>query len=1140
MKKNAQIKDFFREIRGSLNRYLSILCIVALGVAFYAGVRSAQPDMKLSADTLYDEKNMMDIRVLSALGMTDDDLAALSEIEGVTAAEGGYSVDALTDNAGIHSVVSIQSIGQEMNRLTLTQGRMPQAPDECFLDEAYMIEAGLSLGDTITVYAGDQEDDILDSLVTDTFTVVGAGSYAWYLNFDRGTANIGSGDVGFFMMVPPESFELSAYTVAYLTCDGADEYISYDDAYKDYIEQVTDRIEAIADERCEIRYQEVQQEGQDKIRDAQQEIADGEQELNDAKQELADAQVKLDDAAQEIADGEKEISDGEKEIADAKAEVREHEQEIADGWVELNDAKEELAQAEQELYDARVELLGGDSAISNNRMKLNEQSEHFEAFAGQAETLKDKNNYLAASQDYENLQNKQESGTELSQEESDRLAFYDQTLPAIDQAVGGAGSQVTDEQLSQVVDGMLQPTRDALDNGYAQLSYADKKIERGKEELEAAQKEYEEGLAEIQENEQKLIDAQAEIDEAWEEIHEAERELEEGRQELADGKQEYEDAKIELADAQAEFDEKSADAQADIDEAKRKVADAQQELDDLEIPEWHVLDRESIQSYVEYGLDTERIGAIGQVFPAIFFLVAALVALTTMTRMVEEQRLQIGTMKALGYTQTAIAGKFIGYALSATLIGSVLGILLGSRLLPYVIMSAYGILYNNMTVMLTPIQWPLSISAMLIAVLCTVLATYAACYAEFMATPAALMRPTAPPQGKRVLLERIPVLWKRLSFSQKATFRNLFRYKKRFLMTVFGIGACMGLLLVAFGLRNSISEIVDKQYKTVWTYDTSVSFDEEDQEALPAIEEALDNLEEVSVQLPVQQTSLDARANGVTKSVNIFVPERPEDLSNVVNLKSRTTHDEYALDDSGVIITEKLSRLLSLEPGDSITLVRDETEEVEATVTAVVENYLYHYVYMTPEVYRQLFQEDPAYSTIFLRTDVTREEESAMAEKLLAIEEVTGVSFVSDLQDQVSDMMRSLDMVVVVLVISAGLLAFIVLYNLNNISIIERRRELATLKVLGFYDGEVASYIYRENIWLTLIGMVLGMGIGFVLHKFIIRTCEVDMIMFGQAIQLSSYVYSMALTLLFAIVVNLFMYFKLKKIDMVESLKSVE
>ena len=1137
-KDRTLFKDFLREIGGSLNRYLSILLIVMLGVAFYAGVRSAQPDMQLSADTLYDEKNMMDIRVLGTLGLTENDLDAIRAVEGVTNAQGGYVAYEMTEAAdGKQSVVSVQSLCEGMNNVAVKEGRLPEKPDECFVDETYAQSAGLKLGDTITLHEDDESKDIADTLVTDTFTVVGSGSYAWYLNFDRGTADIGNGDVRFFLMVPPESFALEAYTVIYATTDGADGMICYDQDYKDYVGGIEDRIELLEDARCRARYDEVQQEGADKIADAKQQIADGEKELQDAKDKLADAKVQLDDAAQTIADGEKEIEDGKKELSDAKREIRKRQKEIDDGWAELNEAKEQLSDAADQIRSAGSQLSSGQAQLSAGRAKLNDQKQQFAQMEQQAGQLKDPAAYQAAKGNYEQLKAAEQAGSPLTEEQQAALGFYGQVLPGVDAALGGE-TNPSGEQLSQAVESALQPSRDALSAADQKLNASESQLASGRRQLESAQEEYDAGAAEIAENEQKLIDGQQQIDDAQKEIRKNERKLKDAEEELADGRKEYEDAKQEFDDAQAEFDEKSVSAQADIDEAKQKVADAEEELADLSVPEWYVLDRESIQSYVEYGMDTDRIGAIGQVFPAIFFLVAALVSLTTMTRMVEEERLQIGTMKALGYTQSAIAAKYIGYALSASVLGGVLGILLGSRVLPYIIQSAYNILYVNMSVLVTPIQWGLSAAAMAIAVLCTVLATYAACYAEFRAAPAELMRPAAPAQGKRVLLERVTFLWKRMSFSQKATFRNLFRYKKRFFMTIFGIGACMGLLLVAFGLRNSISEIVDKQYTTVWTYDTSVSVDSDHPEKLQKVEQTLDETAGVAEHLTVKQNNIDAENAGVTKSVYLFVPEETDNLDDFVRLNSRTTKAHYELDDEGVIITEKLARLLDVKAGGEITLKHDETEAKTVKVAAVAENYLYHYVYMTPALYQKTFGEAPDYSAVFLRTDNTDEE--ALGRTLLSIDGVTGVSFVSDLQSQVANMMKSLDMVVLVLVISAGMLAFIVLYNLNNISIIERRRELATLKVLGFYDSEVAGYVYRENVWLTCIGMALGMGIGFFLHKFIIRTCEVDMIMFGQNIRFMSYVWSMLLTLLFAVIVNFLMFWKLKKIDMVESLKSIE
>ena len=521
---------------------------------------------------------------------------------------------------------------------------------------------------------------------------------------------------------------------------------------------------------------------------------------------------------------------------------------------------------------------------------------------------------------------------------------------------------------------------------------------------------------------------------------------------------------------------------------------------------------------------------------------AALVSLTTMTRMVEDERTQIGTMKALGYERSSIAAKYLLYALSASLFGSLLGIFAGGKILPYVIMAAYGILYSNLPVMLIPIQWDLAFYASLIAIFCTVLATLIACYRELLSTPAALMRPAAPKQGKRVFLENISFLWKRLNFSWKATVRNLLRYKKRFFMTIFGIGGCMALLMVGFGLRDSIQEIVNKQYTTVWTYDASVNLDEDSVSDNPDFDQELNGFDGITESLYVYQTSLDVSGQDTaTRSAYIFVPEDVEKAKDFVKLQERVGGKKLEMDGEGAVISEKLAKLLNLSVGDEIILKESETRQYSVTVAAITENYLYHYVFLTPEVYEQVYGKAPVFNQVFLKMgDTSAEKEESLGQQLLEKEEVTSVSFVSSLQSKVADMMSSMDLVIWVLIISAGLLAFVVLYNLNNINITERQREMATLKVLGFYDKEVADYVYRENVLLTLIGTLAGVFMGMALHQFVIRTCEIDMLMFGRSIRFLSYVFSIVLTFFFSAVVNFTMYYKLKKIDMIESLKSVE
>ncbi len=617
----------------------------------------------------------------------------------------------------------------------------------------------------------------------------------------------------------------------------------------------------------------------------------------------------------------------------------------------------------------------------------------------------------------------------------------------------------------------------------------------------------------------------AEIEKAKQEVLDGKAELEEAKQKLEDGKQELEDGKKELEDGKQE-----------LEDSKQELADAKQELEDIEMAEWYVLDRNTVQSFVEFGMDAERIGKIGKVFPAVFYLVAALVSLTTMTRMIEEERTQIGTMKALGYSKGAIASKYLCYSLSATLFGGVLGVVVGSRVLPWIIITAYKILYAHIPNELTPIQWDLAIASVMIAVVCTIVATVASCYKELSATPAILMRPTAPVAGKRVFLEYITPLWNRMSFSWKATWRNLFRYKKRFFMTIFGIGGCMALLLVGYGLQDSIMAIVNNQYKNIWTYDAYLAVTNEEIEVK---EQDMDGL--IENQMFVQLKTVDVESGVALKSAQLFIPERLDDLESFLKLQDRLTKEKYSLEEMGVVISEKLSTMLDVTVGDSIEIYVDDVTKKSVEITAISENYMSHYVYMSGKQYEALYGEQPEYNQLYFHLgNMTETQKEEFSTRFLELEEVSSVTYVDELQEDVASMMESLNLVIVVLIVAAGMLAFIVLYNLNNINMIERRRELATLKVLGFYDGEVGMYMYRENILLTIFGIFAGVVLGIVLHRFVILTCEIDMIMFGRAISPSSYIYSVLLTCLFSLVVNGGMFFKLRKIDMVESLKSAE
>lgn len=1153
--KRAQRTDLIREMKKSFNRYISILSIMALGVAFYAGVRSSEPDMQLSAKKYFDETNYMDIRVLGTLGMTEDDVAEIGAVEGVALVEGGYQTELFLEADQRDYQMSVYSMGDSINQLYVTEGRLPEAANECFADRDFMSSHGYHIGDIITLKT-EKDTEISDVLAEDTFTIVGSGIFPNYLSWQRGAVSIGTGVEDGFLFLPKAAFSMEVFTVVYATVEGAVELNPFTAEYEEHIDEIVEKIEAIADARCDVRYAEVTdpywedvREAEGEIADGEKELADGEKELADAEKELADAEAEIADAEAKISDGEIEIADGEKELADAEAELLDGEKKLLDAEKELADAlkeieegerqladgQKELADSETELLEAEQEIIDNEKVLSDGETELIQAKEQLEA--GRLELEAGKNELAAKEQEFLEAKAQLEAyGMPLTPE----LLAAEAELTAAKQLMEEKEAEllVGEEQIkaseAEIIAGkeQLEEAKKQLEEAKIEIAKGLTELEKAKSELADGRKQYEEGLKEYEQAKLELEDGRKQYEEGLAELTRAKADLEEGKKELADAKKKVEDAKIEIEDAKIEIE----DGKKELADGKKELADAKAELEDVEVPEWYVLDRGTVQQVVEYGSNTERIGNLGDVFPAVFYLVAALVSLTTMTRMIEEERTQIGTMKALGYGKGAIVSKYLWYSLSATLLGGVFGVLVGSYLFPWVIMKAYGILYTNIPYIITPIQWKLSLISVLIAVGCTFFATMSSCYREMMAAPAILMRPVAPPAGRRVFLEYIKPLWNALSFSWKATCRNLFRYKKRFFMTIFGIGGCMALLLVGFGLRDSIMDIVSKQYKEVWTYDAYLSINDE---KLSLEDKEYKN--EITNQMLIQTKTMDVESAETMVSATLFVPERLDGLSDFVKFQDRVTEKTYTLTDENIIITEKLAKLLGVSVGDTIEVYFDDVTKYPVIINAIAENYMFHYVYMSADYYRDLCGEEPEYNQLYLKTtELSEEDKEAFSGEMLSDDAVDSVTYVEELQESVSVMMQSLEMVVIVLIIAAGMLAFIVLYNLNNINIIERRRELATLKVLGFYDMEVGNYVYRENVLLTILGMLAGVVMGLFLHRFVILTVEIDMMMFGRDIEWPSYIYSVLMTCIFAVLINAGMFYKLRKIDMVESLKSAE
>ena len=1070
MKKRALRKDFYMEIRRSLGRFLSIFFIVAIGCAFFSGIRASEPDMRYSGDAYFDAKNLMDIQVISTLGLTDKDIQAIEGVDGIEHAEGGYSVDALCTDGNSQIVVRIMSILPKMNQVQLEKGRLPEAEDECAVDVDYLTQSGMEIGDEITFSSG-TEDEITDTLTRDTFTITGAVSSPNYISFQRGSTTIGNGSVAAFICVPEESFTLNVYTEIYALVEGAKELTAFTDAYDDAVGDTLDNVEAIKAEREEARYKEVQAEAAEEIEEAEADLEEGEQKLADAEREFeegkAEAEAELADARQQLADAQAEINRGKKQLESSKAEIE--------------SSQEEMKTSRQELLNGQAEIDKGQEELNTNIDVLNGQIDQLNA-------VKEQYNQLAAS----------------GKTDDYTLGMMEALYAEIQEGEAA----VTQAQAQ-------------IDGAKAELAASQEQINSGWDQLEAGQQQLEVAADQIEDAQAELVAAQDEVDDGWEEYYKGQAEA---QAEIEEGEQQIEDAKAELEDG------------------RQKLSDAEQELADLEKSEWYVYDRSNLPDYTSYGDNADRMRAIGEVFPVIFFLVAALISLTTMTRMVEEQRTLIGTFKALGYERHSIAGKYLGYALLATVTGSAAGILFGEKVFPYIIINAYGIMFPYMHELSIPYNLQYGLGAAAAALACTLAATFMACFSELKEQAAELMRPPTPKQGQRVLLERVDFIWKRLNFSWKASIRNLVRYKKRFLMTVFGIGGCMALMLVGFGLKDSIFAIVDLQYGEIQRYDGNIILEdnitEEQRDSLTLDLEADRNVNGLAEGLLTQIT---VGNGGEWHDIYIEVPEDVEEFPEFVVLQDRITDEEYRLDEGGAILTEKIAKELEVEAGDSIVIRDEDKGDLTVKVSQVCENYMGHYLYMTPGYYEEVYGEAPSYNCMFYKTaDRMTEEAEEIGKMALQHDGTLSISYTTDMERQVHDMLGALDIVIVVLIISAGMLAFVVLYNLNNINITERKRELATLKVLGFYNSEVCAYVYRENIVLTVLGSLFGMLLGKILHQFVIVTVEIDNVMFRRNIDVSSFLYGFLLTVAFSCLVNGAMYFKLKKIDMVESLKSVE
>ena len=1107
--KKALLKDCFKEIIKGFKRFISILLIVLLGVGFFAGIKATSPDMKLTLDTYFDDKNVMDIQVISTLGLTDDDITELKKLDLIENAEGTYQTDAVVTAGDKQVVVKLESLASSINTLQVTSGRLPENQNECVVEEAFLQGTEYNIGDTIKVQVDNITDDDgndISVLKTNDLQIVGTVRSPMYISTDRGTTKLGSGVINYYLYVSPDNINANIYTNIYLTVNGAKDLKCYDDKYEDLIEQAEDEIEKIADARKEARYNALFDKANQKLQDAK----------NEFETQKADGEKQLQDAEDEINSAKNQLEKGRNEVAANRAKAN---NEFKEAGKQLQDAKNTLEQNENDFNAKKQEA---EKQISDYETSLNELKQIQTQYNNLQTTLSTSKAQLAALQ--KQLEELESKDNQITNEVGENTTNEEQ-IESLKKQIEDLNSSI-----SKIEAGLLVINKQLQAQGITDInqtvSTTETAIQTAKEELENGQKQIDSAKAELQTREEQLNSTKSST---YAELNSAEKKLD-------DSEKQIEEAEAELAKSREEFNSKIADAEKELD-------DAEEEVNSIERPTWYILDRQQNAGYVSYMQDTDRVANLAQVFPIVFFIVAALISLTSMTRMVEEQRVQIGTLKALGYNKLQIAAKYIIYATLATVIGGAIGLVIGFSLLPKVIADIYAMVYDVPNVILA-FNMTYATAGMAAAMLCTIGATIISCYKTLKQKPATLMRPKAPKPGKRVLLERITFIWKRLNFTQKVTVRNIFRYKKRFLMTIIGVGGCTALIIAGFGLRDAISSMIPSQYGKIDLYNASVTLkDEYKNEELEKIDNILKDYEYTEDVLNANVQSVTIDKNDNTQSIQLIVPQTPENLSNFIVLESRTNNDEkYALDDTGVIITEKLSKLLDIKVGDEIKIVNSDDKACSVKVNAITENYIYHYIYMTPNLYNELYDTRVGYNVVYVNTiEMTEEQEDTLGEQILSNSDyISGVTFMSNTESIFSEVMNNMDLVVWILIISAGLLAFVVLYNLLNANITERIRELATIKVLGFYDKEVYDYISRETIILTILGMLVGVGGGYFLTLYIIKTCEIDMLMFNPQITVWSYLFGVLITALFAIIVNIITYFSLKKIDMIESLKSVE
>lgn len=1169
----ALLKDTQRTIERSAARFISIIAIVALGISFFAGMNATAPDMLDTARAYYSDVNLMDLCVQSTIGLDDNDVAALSSVEGVQCASGVKTVDgmlkvngerlsdidgseytvkaiSLNINDAYNYHVGGQNLPSYMNRVTLLEGSWPTATNECLVDASRLSTPdAFQIGQTVSIES--DSSDIFSKLNTTEFKIVGIIRSPLYVSYERGYTSEGSGKLGTFIYIPQECFKLDYYTQVYVKINGSERFKAYTDEYNAYIEPYKASLETIAGERLNTRAQELYNTYAPQVESGRKKyqtiLGTIDEQLANAKKQVEQVKYYASYGDQLIAQAKTKYNDAavnaDSQINMAKLEQTtqyQQWQEKTKTYNELNALVEQYADAETKYNNALNTYNTAQSTVTTTQ--------------GLVETL---TSAAAATRSaVDALNNKQDNSVSDVVDRLTDAAYNNDEIADIISNIKSLTAVGTAEEISAYMEPQLQSLEARLKIANASLAAAQNTLNEKKAQLDEAKvlvdrlnslkKQLSVAKTALDQAEKELENAGAQIDSSEQTTINSLLEL---KTEISNLEIQVQLAKQKAATVDADYEKAVSEAYAQLDEAKYALEDGEAMLNSIETAKWIISDRyDHIKGYEEYEQTSNRMSALSIIFPWVFFIVAAMVCLNTMARMVEEDRVQIGTLKALGFENNQILMKYLIYSGSASFLGSILGSVLGFWLFPTAITVAYSILYDLPSVEIS-FRIIYALVGTVIAVGVTVLTAYFAVNKSLKINPSVLMRPKAPKDGARIFLEKFEGLWSRLNFSTKVTCRNVFRNKKRFIMAIAGVAGCTALLVAGFGLSDSISSVMTNQFEStdcVCKYDVQIVLKNE-QDLTNGSSDVLENIQGRQEIADAMLTSMKVcRASGAKKNkeleVNLVIPQNPAELSKYVKLGSIRGNGYYTLGEQGCIITDKLADKLNLSIGNQISIKRDNAPDVAVTVTGIIENYTFHYIYISPTAYQNLFGENVTYNyvTAVMIDGLTNEQQANLAEQLMQKADINAVAFTSQTIESLGYIMTSLNYIVLIIIAAAALLAIIVLYNLSNINVNERFREIATLKVLGFNKGEVSAYTSHENWILAAIGTVIGLILGIPIHRIVISIAEVDVVRFGHSISFMSFVYAVILSLAFTAIVNLIMRRRLKKINMVESLKSVE